>query len=109
MKLIIVLIILASILGCQREKGPRALVALAPVQVLKDHKGDAQQEIFALAPGDCCAVGREAYEKVFGYYEVVCPGKGNGWVVMGGDYKIVNRDSAHQALTDNKEKEKKSK
>jgi len=109
MKLIIVLIILASILGCQREKGPRALVALAPVQVFKDPKGDAQQGAFALAPGDCCAVGREVYEKVYGYYEVVCPGKGYGWVIMGGDYRIVNRDPARQPLTDDKNKEKTAK
>lgn len=48
-----------------------------------------------LLPGETCAVGREAYEKVFGYYEVVCSGKGYGWVVKGDDYKIVDKISAN--------------
>ena len=94
------IIILISILGCQRDQGPRVLVALKTEKVYKTHEGDALQEIFSLAPGDQCAVGREAYEKMYGYYEVVCPGKGYGWVVMtsGDEYKIVDKSTAKQSV-----------
>ncbi|TGU72438.1 hypothetical protein E4633_09035 [Geomonas terrae] len=99
-KLLITTVILFSILGCQKDQGPRALVALTPVKVYKAHEGDALQEIFNLSPGDQCAVGREAYEKMYGYYEVVCPGKGYGWVVMTGapEYKVVDKASATQLV-----------
>jgi len=45
-------------------------------------------------------VGREAYEKMYGYYEVVCPAKGYGWVVMTSapEYKIVDKVSAKQPV-----------
>jgi len=98
LKSAISIIILISILGCQRDQGPRALVVLKTEKVYKTHEGDALQEIFSLSPGDQCAVGREAYEKMYGYYEVVCPGKGYGWVVMtsGDEYKIIDKSTAKQ-------------
>ena len=91
---IILLVILASMLGCQKDDGPKALVATKTVPVYKTHEGDALQEIFKLNPGDQCAVGREEVEKVFGYLEVVCPGKGYGWVIKGSDYKIYSKETA---------------
>ena len=99
-KLIISTAILISILGCKKDQGPRALVALKTEKVYKTHEGDSLQEVFSLSPGDQCAVGREAYEKMYGYYEVVCPGKGYGWVVMtsGDEYKIVDKASAKQPV-----------
>lgn len=92
---IISLIFLVLILGCQKDHGPRALVATKTVSVYKTHEGDALQEIFKLSPGDQCAVGREEVEKVYGYLEVVCPGKGYGWVVKGSDYKLYDKEAVN--------------
>lgn len=89
------LIFLVSILGCQKDHGPRALVAIKTVPVYKTYEGDALQEVYKLSPGDQCAVGRTEIAKMFGYLEVVCPGKGYGWVVKGSAYKIYSKDSAN--------------
>jgi hypothetical protein len=95
---IVTLLFLVSMLGCQKEHGPRALVATKTVSVYKTYEGDSEIEIFKLAPGDQCAVGREEIEKVFGYLEVVCPGKGYGWVAMSSDYVIIDKEAAKQIV-----------
>jgi hypothetical protein len=95
---IVTLLFLASMLGCQKDHGPRALVAKKTMSVYKTHEGDAQQEIFKLSPGDQCAVGREEVEKVYGYVEVVCPKKGYGWVEMSSDYEIIDKESSKQIV-----------
>lgn len=88
------LLFLLLMTGCQIDNDHKVLVALKSIPVYKTHKGDAQQEVFKLSVGDKCAVGRESVEKVFGYLEVTCPGKGYGWIVMSGssDYRIVKAE-----------------
>jgi hypothetical protein len=95
---IVTLVFLVLMLGCQKDNGPRALVATKTISVYKTHEGDALQEIFKLSPGGQCAVGREEVEKVYGYVEVVCPQKGYGWVVMGSDYEIIDKETAKQIV-----------
>jgi hypothetical protein len=95
---IALLLFLVSTLGCQKDRGPRAFVALKTVSVYKTHKGDSLQEVFKLSPGDQCAAGRVEIEKTFGYLEVVCPGKGYGWVIKGVDYKLVDKATAKEII-----------
>ncbi len=91
---IALLLFIVSTLGCQKDREPRALVAIKTVSVYKTHEGDSLQEVFKLSPGDQCAAGQEEIEKTFGYLEVVCPGKGYGWVIKGDDFKIVDKATA---------------
>ncbi len=88
--LLISAMLLVVMFGCCRKPEPTAWVVTKNMVVYKDHAGDAQDEAFNLEVGDICVPGREVIEKVFQYTEVLCPGKGYGWVADR-DFKIINK------------------
>ena len=73
--------------GCHNES--KALRAKQEINVYKDYNDDLKAVIFVLNPGDECEIlGGERVAKVYAYYPVSCPGKGKGWVMLGGDYEV---------------------
>lgn len=68
-----------ALVGCENHTG-EIWRAQREMPVYKSSEGDAQEEIFRLAPGDICYPGKVVTEKVFQYTQVHCPPKGDGWV-----------------------------
>lgn len=77
--------------ACDKEANTKLLKANKRLGVYKSYIDDQQQVIFYLNPGDECSVGKKKTAKIYSYYEVTCPGKGNGWVALGDGFEIISR------------------
>lgn len=78
--------------GCEPSHVPKAWVARKELPAYKSPEGDAQVVAFKLYPGDVCVPGEKVVEKVFSYTEVVCPGRGYGWVADY-DFDTVSKET----------------
>lgn len=88
---------LFDLLGCCKKIELQAWVSRENTPVYSDHVGDAQVVSFNLQAGDICVPGRQEVEKVYRYTEVLCPGKGYGWVADT-NFIIIDRNHVRSQL-----------
>ena len=85
----VILLVFTMISGCLNE--PNVIKAKQKINVYKDYKGDQKEVIFFLNKGDECKIMGKKISKVYAYYQVSCPGKGEGWVELSNDYEALSK------------------
>lgn len=94
-KFIIFVFLASTMSSCKSKCDLKVLIAKKDVDVYDTHEQAPLKKIFSIHPGDQCAAGEIMVEKMFGYVEVLCPGKGYGWVILGDGYVIINKDNVY--------------
>lgn len=89
--ILLLLILLMTVSSCKNTNNMKMLKATRKLEVYKTYENDQQQVIYYLNPGEQCSLGRKEIAKLYGYYEVDCPEKGHGWVIMGDGYEIIDK------------------